>query len=245
MARRIWATGEDGSIEYVTLTEDLLDASINAMRQSFYLNENICVAFDVPHHRESFEELDQLLLETIKDGVSVAAIEKASGEVAGAVLNKLQTPGNVSNYAKFLRTFKHSSSIGVLQWMIDVENRFDIFEHCQVDSVMELMFLGVIPEFRRQGIGKKLCEVSVTIAKCLRDGRDVRAPYENHDTYELVPPEIMTGIFTAPATQKFARELNFQLGKRFYFDDFVYRGSKSLGQFIHNTSYFTYEYLRL
>lgn len=79
-----------GTIEYVSLTKDILPKALETMQKSFYLHENICVAFDVPNQPESFSEMDGLLHRAAVDGVSVVAIDKGTGEIAGAAFNKLE-----------------------------------------------------------------------------------------------------------------------------------------------------------
>jgi len=243
--RKIWATSQDGSIEYVSINPELLQPSIEAMQQSFYVHENICVAFNMHNQPESFPEMDVLLLNAAQDGVSIAAIEKSTGKVVGAAFNKLEDPVESDFYSKHAKSCKYEASQGVARWMNDIGNMFNIFEHCNVKNVMEIMFLGIVPEFRKKGIAKTLCEVSIEVGRHLKQGRNVKVSINDKPLELGDPPEIITGIFTSFVTQKIANDLKFVLATQISFNKFIYDG-RSLGDVIQNkTPYLTYEYLKV
>lgn len=85
-----WATSEDDSIAYVSLTKQLYPQVIEFIDDSFYAQETVCKAFDVYNQTECFSELEVLLRRTAADGVSIVAVDVASGAVIGVALNKLQ-----------------------------------------------------------------------------------------------------------------------------------------------------------
>lgn len=59
------------------------------MHKSFYINENVCVALGLPDRPECFVEMDKLVSWVAEDGISIVAVEKATGKVAGVAFNKL------------------------------------------------------------------------------------------------------------------------------------------------------------
>lgn len=87
---RPWGSTDDGAIEFESLTEDTLEGALNVMRKSFFPNESVCKGVALVFESGASKELEQLCLEAAKDGVSVVAIEVATGEVVGAAFNKIQ-----------------------------------------------------------------------------------------------------------------------------------------------------------
>lgn len=76
-------------LQYVQVTNTLLQESLDVIRKSFYVGENMCVALGMPDHPECFEETDSLIEYAAKDGVSIAAIDTKTGRIAGVAINKL------------------------------------------------------------------------------------------------------------------------------------------------------------
>lgn len=81
-----------GSIEIVSLTRDSFRGALDLIYEAFYPHENVCIALDLAKNREAMEELDGLIENAAKDGVSLVAIEKSTGAIAGVAFNKLQVP---------------------------------------------------------------------------------------------------------------------------------------------------------
>ncbi|KAF7285017.1 hypothetical protein GWI33_012332 [Rhynchophorus ferrugineus] len=222
---RVWATSEDGTIEYVSLTKDTLPKALETMQKSFYVHENVCLAFDTPNQPESFPEIDGLLIRAAVDGVSIVAIDKITGEIAGAAFNKLEEPEQSEFYPEYLKNLRYSASKGVTIWMYDIENMFDIFDYCKVNSLLEIMFVGILPSFRKRGIAKKLFEISIDIARELKVGNNVKVSLDESTLALGNPPQI--------------------IATKIYFDKFVYDGCPLSSKIDKATPYLTYEYLTL
>lgn len=60
------------------------------MHNEFYKNENASRAVDLGSDQDAQAELDELVRCTLKDGVTIVAVEKSSGRVVGAAINKIQ-----------------------------------------------------------------------------------------------------------------------------------------------------------
>jgi len=87
---RPWGKSEDGRINFESLSDQLLEGSIEVIRQSFFLHEPVCQAVDLMHEPRSCNELIDLCLNAAKDGVSIVAIDDASKQVVGVLFNKIQ-----------------------------------------------------------------------------------------------------------------------------------------------------------
>lgn len=130
--------------------------------------------------------------------------------------------------------------------MIDADATLDLFEHCNVDCLLEIMFLGILSEFRNKGIGRKLCQVSVRLAKCLKNGENVKKTVEVGKSLELEPvPQIVSALFTSPTSQKIGRSFKWEIAARRSYEDYFHEGrsyASILGKDIPDT---TLEFTRL
>lgn len=62
------------------------------MRESFFVDEMVSRAVELHKHPAARRELEELSMNAARDGVSVIAVEKATGRVVGVAFNKLQVP---------------------------------------------------------------------------------------------------------------------------------------------------------
>nr|BDD85295.1 arylalkylamine N-acetyltransferase like protein [Ischnura senegalensis] len=189
-----------------------LKEALNVMREGFYPHESICNGVKLGEDLQEAEvhqkcsknqlsgeqgvaELEMLTLETAKDGVSIVAIEKASKQTAGAAFNKIQRPC-ASGEKGFFEAFRDNhcqslSAIALIDSMIEVDSRFDVFEHYQAPSAMEVMFLATNPKFRRRGVGALLMTASFEVAR----SRNV---------------PLVVALMTSVYTQRIARTVGMQ-----------------------------------
>ncbi|KAG8224752.1 hypothetical protein J437_LFUL005321 [Ladona fulva] len=166
---------DDFTVELIDSIEYLKEA-LSIMREGFYPDESICKgvrlgedlsASDVKFPADpaqvrlsgvqGVKELEALTLETAKDGISLVAIDKRTGKVAGAAFNKIQRALGDGEKG-FFESFRDShcksiSAIALIDSMIEVDSRFDVIEHYKVKCALEVMFLATRPEFRKRGVG--------------------------------------------------------------------------------------------
>ncbi|XP_050307664.1 uncharacterized protein LOC126744316 [Anthonomus grandis grandis] len=242
MPEKTFLLQTDQTVEYVRVTPQLVPRCLEVMRTSFYPHETVCAALQLGNHPECFAEMDAITTDVIKEGVSIAAIDKATGLVAGVSINKIHVQGDADFTEKHIQNCQHSQSRNVLRWMRDVDHKLDIHEHCKVQTVMELMFVCIAPEFRKRGIARKLFEVSVKLAKS--GFRPIFHPGQTFDRFR--PPEVVTAICTSLVTQKIARNMNFQIADRIQFRQFGCYDRINLGEAVGlSVDSLTYEYLRI
>lgn len=86
-----------GSIDFVSLTNETLQGALNVLYEAFFPHENVCCATGLSENRSAMKELEELTVNTARDGVSIIAVEKSSGDVLGAAFNKLQVGFCVNN----------------------------------------------------------------------------------------------------------------------------------------------------
>lgn len=88
-------------------------------------------------------------------------------------------------------------------------NTVNLFDVIKAECLMELVLLGVLPEYRKNGIAKKLTEVTLEIAQKLRDGVNVKHSVKNEDLPLEPRAEAVVGLFSSFISQKIGKDLNF------------------------------------
>jgi hypothetical protein len=71
---------------------------MECLRQSFFLNESVCIGSEINKTVAAQKDLERLCIETAKDGVSVLARHKPSGKIVGVAFNKIQVVCNASTH---------------------------------------------------------------------------------------------------------------------------------------------------
>ncbi|RZC38515.1 uncharacterized protein BDFB_005282, partial [Asbolus verrucosus] len=227
MDKKTWVVERDASIQIQQLTSEYLEDAIAMMENSFLRYENVCRALGVDKDPKAIAELDELMRATAKDGVTVIAVDKTKNKVIAAAFNKIQVRdagGETPYFEIFAKTCQQRSSQAVVKFMLDIDNLCDLFDHCQVDCLLEIMFLGTLPEYRGKGIAKRLCEVSIEIAKNLLDGVNVKRSVDGRELGLEPVPKIVSAIFTSFITQRIGRQLDFQIAAERSYELFEFEG---------------------
>jgi len=113
-----------------------------------------------------------------------------------------------------------------------MEEKVDIFEHYEITTVMDVMFLVTHHEYYGQGIGRGLTAATKEIARALNRGEDVTVPisYESYPWKNKTPPKVQAiiGLVTSPISQKIAQSLGGEQICMVKYDQVFYNG-KSYG----------------
>jgi ribosomal protein S18 acetylase RimI-like enzyme len=201
---------EDGSIRYQQLTAKYLDAACEVTRTALFPNESTCRTIGADKDPEALAELVEIARATAKDGVSVIAVDKSTDKVAGVAFNKFLKKSQPF-FENFRTTFKNPKSLQIIDFIISSDDLCDLFEHCKVDCLMEILFLATLPEYRKRGIAKRLCEHSVDLAQKLYDGVNVKKCVDGKDLALEPVPKVVYAIFTSFISQRIGNELGFEI----------------------------------
>lgn len=79
-----------GAVDFVSLTNETLKGALKVLYEAFFPHENVCCAVGLSEDQNGMKELEELTLNTARDGISIVAVERATGDVLGAAFNKLQ-----------------------------------------------------------------------------------------------------------------------------------------------------------
>ena len=115
----------------------------------------------------------------------------------------------------------------MLNFMINIESKFDFFEHYEKTSLMEIMFLAVLPEYGHKGIGLNLCGYSIELAKELSNGLNLaNFPIE----VQSHPPQIISAIWSYKNSQKIGKKLDFECLLEDSHHNYIFKG-KTMADF--------------
>lgn len=92
-----------------------------------------------------------------------------------------------------------------MNYMIIADSKVDLFEKFQVNSLFEIMFLAVLKEYGRQGIGYELCKYSI----------------ENAKKFNL---KLVSALWTGKNTQVIGNKLGFNVVHEESFNNFSFNG---------------------
>uniref|UniRef100_A0A0C9R5F0 Lin-49_2 protein n=3 Tax=Fopius arisanus TaxID=64838 RepID=A0A0C9R5F0_9HYME len=230
---RPWGSTEDGAIEFESMTTETLPGALEVIKESFFTDENTCRGVEILSEPGASSELEDLCLNAAQDGVSVVAIDVATGKVVGASFNKIQMqqkPGEKSAFEVFSETCKYKSSKALMDVMILVDSKVDLFKHYNVDCILEVMFLVTARSHRGKRIAELLMASSIEIARQLKCHKDVQTPVEIQGTNVITNPNCVPGLVSAIASsnysQRIAEKLGFHSLAEIKFEDFVFNGKK-------------------
>lgn len=230
---RLWGSTDNGEVEFESLTSETLQGALRVIRESFFKYESVSNAVDLLSEPGAAEELEELCLDAAKDGVSVVAIEVATGQVVAVSFNKIQIlppAGAKGSFEKFVENCKHASSRALVEFMLDVDSRANIFEHHNVQTILEIMFIATLPSHGRRRLGELLAAASVEIARQLKSGNDVKTPVEINGVATIANrnavPEICSAICTSNYSYKLFGKVGFDTLITAQYTEFEFKGKK-------------------
>jgi GNAT superfamily N-acetyltransferase len=94
-----------------------------------------------------------------------------------------------------------------MNYMIVADSKVDLFQKFGINSLLEVMFLAVLPEYGRQQIGMNLVKYSINLARDLKAGKNV----ENYLKYSEPLPQIISSLFTGRHSQAIGKKLGFEI----------------------------------
>lgn len=122
------------------------------------------------------------------------------------------------------RVCKSDNAKSLMNYMISVDSKVNIFERFDVTALLEIMFLAVLPDYGRRGVGLNLCKYSVDLARELKQGmnQEMLRPEQR-----LNLPQVVSAIWTSKKSQKIGGKLGFEclhveFHKNHTFDDRTY-----------------------
>ncbi|XP_012540981.3 uncharacterized protein LOC105839313 isoform X1 [Monomorium pharaonis] len=233
MSHRCWGVIGNDRIEFESLSDETLEGALNVIRKSFFLYENTCIGVELTSESGASEELEKLCLYAAKDGVSVVAVVVDTNEVIGVAFNKIQVASNSSEksfFEHFSENCRCKSSKALVDLMIDMDSRINLFQHYNVNCILEIMFLATLPPYGKQGVGEMLVASSLELGNVLKRGGNVRIPITIHGSNEVTNangvPALASAIMTSNYSYRIAMKLSFSQLLEVPFDEYEFNGKK-------------------
>jgi len=176
------------------------------MIRGYFPYETVHISFFVSKDPEAQEQLLGVLDHILMEELSLLARRAEDEQIIGVAINKINTklpPGEVSYFEHLIaEKVTNASARAVVDFMTDDDCKVDLFEEMNVDRIVEIMCLCVLPEARGAGVGKALMSATEALARQLN-----------------IPA--LSAYFTADSSQAIAKAAGFQ-------DFLVYPHSKCI-----------------
>ncbi|XP_065091388.1 uncharacterized protein LOC135712338 [Ochlerotatus camptorhynchus] len=222
---QVWGRCCNGEVEIIYYDEKYREQSMDVLRKSFFLNETVCIGSEVNLDPQAQLDLEQLCLDVGRSGTSLIARHVPSNRIVGVSFNVLQTPsapGDLNYFESFRDDHCISeSSKSLMQYMITMDSKVNLFEKFNIDCLFEIMFLATLPEFEGKGIGSALVSCSIELAKLLKNGQAI----ENlPDDSKHKRPKMVSALFTSRISQKVGSKNHFKQINEVPHSEFVFHG---------------------
>lgn len=143
------------------------EAAVKVILRGFFPREAYCVACGVDADAEAQRQLLVLVRATLAEGASVAAYD--GDLMVGVAVNKVQVkpvPGQASDFERFAQEEATAlASHSLVAFMCHIDGMADLFAEAGGEPIVELMFLGVLPEAGGRGVGRQLTARTVEVAR--------------------------------------------------------------------------------
>ncbi|XP_052867504.1 uncharacterized protein LOC128273551 [Anopheles cruzii] len=216
------STADD--IEILRYDNRYREQAMEVLRKSFFLHEIVCIGAEVDRTPQAQKDLEQLCLDVADGGVSLIARHKPTDTIVGVSFNVLQTPSapDDCNYFEQFRDTKCTtdSSRSLMQYMITMDAKINLFKLFNVKCLLEIMFLATLPAYGGHGIATRLVEQSVSLALRLRSGTEVATSADTGDKR----PQLVSALFTSRISQRVGEKNGFAVVNQVPHSEFVFRG---------------------
>ncbi|XP_070498705.1 uncharacterized protein [Chironomus tepperi] len=210
MFGQIFSKDLNKTIEFIPYTPQYYDQTIEVIRNAFFRYETVSVGSEINHNIDAQRDLEGLCNDALKKSdVSIVARDVELDKIVGVAINLIQTKQVGSDEQSYFERIrdecKTESAKSLMNYMIAADAKVDLFEKFNVDSLFEIMFLAVLKEYGRQGIGYELCKYSIDIAK----KNDLK---------------LVSSLFTGRNTQVIGRKLGFEVAFEESFNNYSFNG---------------------
>jgi hypothetical protein len=242
------------TLEYRQLTSDYVEEALRIMEKTFLREENVCRAYGITKTPQNVAEQQKLMRDIVKDGASIVVIDKSNNKVVGASLNKIHVttnqiqfsldqlilfqvrpaPGEKTYHGKFADMSNELSSRSNSEFDDYTVSTF--FELCQVDCLLELTMVGLLPEYRKDTNGTLIYQTVIDLGRGLATGVKTKQPVDGQELALEPVPEIITGVCTTEKAWARAKYFGFKLVAEMGFDKFSFEG-KTLADVVDNKDF--------
>lgn len=154
------------TIDIVTpVPEECFDEIIQHLRKNFFADEPLNKAVKLCDQGEKHDDLEQHSLQTLKDNLSVMAVDKNTKKIVGVALNGIQRPEDAKWEKEKIMRATDQKYKNIFSFLYGINQDLDLFQKYRVNSIFECRILSVDQKYRGQGLAKKLLEKSLEVAQ--------------------------------------------------------------------------------
>ncbi|KAF5302793.1 hypothetical protein FQA39_LY01973 [Lamprigera yunnana] len=150
--------------EYGPIPPCKYDEVLHHLRYNFP-DEPLNMSVGLCKHGVKCEILEHHDLMTLKDGLSLMAVDAKTGNIAGVALNGISRRGEVEEGLKEVDASDHTEYRLIFGLLHNVNHDLKLFETYKVDQIFELRILSVASNYRGRGLAKELFMRSEIIAE--------------------------------------------------------------------------------
>lgn len=107
-----------------------------------------------------------------------------------------------------------------------MESRVDIFQKYNVQSAMEIFYIGTHPRCQSRGIGLEITGKSLEVARGLRAKKLRQICIADKIVNEHVRPEVAFAVAASIYSQRIMEKLDFEILAETQYEDYVRDGKK-------------------
>ncbi|XP_017083413.2 uncharacterized protein LOC108116184 [Drosophila eugracilis] len=159
-----------GEFELLRVTPDLYNEAEEILTDLSVNEEFLCLCANLKESPQAIEELRTLIRHILSCGISFVIRQVKSGKIAAALTSIIFNYKKDSIYFHLMDQFKSPNMVRYRQLMNAIENSFDMYKEWQVDNILEVEYMGTLPEFRGRGLASILTQYIISFGKLMSQG---------------------------------------------------------------------------
>jgi GNAT superfamily N-acetyltransferase len=126
--------------------------------------------------------------------------------------------GEDTFYGKIAKSTNASAKKSVTEFDDYVIRTF--FEMCQVDCVLEITMISILPEYRNRGIARMLYQIVIDLGRVLAKGVNSKKSVDGRELALEPVPETIVFVCTSEKAWQVAEDIGFKLVATLDYDKF-------------------------
>ncbi|KAL3266544.1 hypothetical protein HHI36_010712 [Cryptolaemus montrouzieri] len=151
-------------MQFEPIQESRYNEILEYLKHHFH-DEPLNVAVGLFKKGQTCERLEDYDLNTMKDGLSLVALDPETGRIAGAILNGISHRGDVEQELEKMKCIDDIKFHRLMGLLFTHNADVELFKKYHVEKIFELRILSVDADFRGKGLAQKLVEKSEELAK--------------------------------------------------------------------------------
>uniref|UniRef100_A0A6P4FW00 Uncharacterized protein LOC108053497 n=1 Tax=Drosophila rhopaloa TaxID=1041015 RepID=A0A6P4FW00_DRORH len=210
----------DGEFQILRVTPKFFD-EVEELLVNVSVNDELgCLITNLKESQLAIDELRKLIRHILSLGISFAIRHVESGTVVAAIANIIFNVKRKSSYYDVSAQIKSPSMIKYVQLWDAVDSSFDINEQYQVDSTMEVEYLGTLSNFRSRGLASILCQHSIYSAGLMSQGKLPPELFTQlPEEMQIERPQAVVAVGTSQTSRKMGHKLGMQAVHKWQFSE--------------------------